>query len=321
MAGLAYRVAGVMWLTAPVSLPLYLTLPFPGDVPISLVLAASLVGLVVGLWCLRRASDPPDAAVHQVLLLVGIALVAGCMWQLGGADSPSRYYLVPQVVYAAVFLRSWVFPLAVIAAHALPLAYDQRAVDSGFAVELAIAAPMYLVVWWTVAKGTDMLLQLRDEAEHASVTDSLTGLPNRRGFGLGVRVGDDYRPGALLFVDIDHFKWVNDEHGHETGDRILQHVADAIRGTLRTTDLAARHGGEEFLVWLPHTDPAGAEAFGERLRARAHRLIQEREGLDVTVSVGLATGPVAHLEEVLRRADTAMYAAKLAGRDRLVAAV
>ena len=153
-----------------------------------------------------------------------------------------------------------------------------------------------------------------------SRTDVLTGLANRRSFveAAGQRLAT--QANALLMIDIDHFKAINDRHGHAAGDAALRSVADALQGTLREHDLLARWGGEEFIALL---DADGAQPVAERLR-EAVAAIRFRFGETspaLRVSIGLsitATGEA--LESAASRADAALYDAKRSGRDRVVAA-
>ncbi len=167
------------------------------------------------------------------------------------------------------------------------------------------------------------------ELQRLASTDMLTGVCNRRAFieegehafALARRHG---RALALMMVDADHFKSINDRHGHAGGDAVLRALADAGAGVLRATDLLARFGGEEFAVLLPETDAAGAADVGDRLLAafRACEVAHEGKVLRFTVSIGVAVlepGDV-NLEALLGRADGALYQAKKAGRDRLVLA-
>jgi diguanylate cyclase (GGDEF)-like protein len=163
-----------------------------------------------------------------------------------------------------------------------------------------------------------------------STTDPVTGLRNRRYvtefLALEVLRAVRYRtPLSVLLLDLDHFKRVNDGHGHRAGDAVLQVAADTLRASLRATDVAGRYGGEEFLVVLPQTDLQGAEVLGERVRAAIADTVIDVGGaaaLRVTVSVGVATLDAATqtAEQLVERADAALYAAKDAGRDRVVAA-
>jgi diguanylate cyclase (GGDEF)-like protein len=124
------------------------------------------------------------------------------------------------------------------------------------------------------------------------------------------------RPLALLALDVDHFKRINDQGGHQLGDTVLREVAQCCRDALRETDLAARIGGEEFALLLPGSDLEQAQQLAERLR----RAIAELQlPATVTVSIGCAelTLAMASIDALLARADEALYAAKDAGRNRV----
>ena len=150
--------------------------------------------------------------------------------------------------------------------------------------------------------------------------DPLTGLANRRAverFCAAMPLPDQV---CLVLVDVDHFKEVNDAHGHPVGDAVLREVADVLSRSVRAVDRVARWGGEEFLLALPGASgELGAEA-----AARVRRRVQDHDwhavapGLRLTVSAGVACGPAGDLEAVLERADEAMYAAKRGGRNRVV---
>lgn len=158
-----------------------------------------------------------------------------------------------------------------------------------------------------------------------SLRDALTGIPNRRAFDreLDRRLAQFRQrltPVSLVLVDVDHFKKFNDTHGHQAGDEVLKAVGDAIRNAVRDTDLAARYGGEEFAAVLPETGREAAVRVGERVRqAIAERLVRYGESqLKVTASVGVATIRAGEsAEPFIARADTALYAAKSAGRNNV----
>ena len=171
---------------------------------------------------------------------------------------------------------------------------------------------------------------LHQEARRLSLTDPLTELWNFRYFQLQaireVESATRYnRPLGLLIVDLDHFKRVNDRHGHPVGDQVLAEVARRIRTSTRLPDIVARYGGEEFVLLLPGTDASGAVVTAERIRKRVSRLPIVAGGQDVlrisvTCSVGVAAYPAhgATVDELLQRADAALYTAKSQGRDRVV---
>ncbi|POR40490.1 GGDEF domain-containing protein [Methylobacterium sp. V23] len=160
---------------------------------------------------------------------------------------------------------------------------------------------------------------------HLAETDSLTGLSNRRGLQKLLRLrlpAPGRQPlGAVLILDLDHFKSINDRYGHASGDAVLATFAARLTATLRTTDLVARWGGEEFLVVLPGAGPQELLPVAERLRAAvAEAPFPHRSGaLTVTVSIGVAMmgRDAASFEEATRQADAALYQAKAQGRNRV----
>jgi diguanylate cyclase len=160
-----------------------------------------------------------------------------------------------------------------------------------------------------------------------SSTDELTGLANRRqGLVAAAQALARYRrhggSAVLIVLDIDHFKEINDRHGHPAGDRVLRHVAATLLDNIRRTDTAARYAGDEFLLVLPDTDAKGAAELGKRIRAHFATAFEQLPGVNCTVSMGAAEAyaDMADVEDWIQQADTALYRAKEAGRDRLVAA-
>jgi two-component system, cell cycle response regulator len=169
----------------------------------------------------------------------------------------------------------------------------------------------------------------RERLRRAGMTDGLTGVHNRRYFDhrslieFSQAVRHRY-PLACLFLDIDHFKAINDRHGHPTGDEVLRQVGGLILRSLRTGDLAARYGGEEFVVLLPRTDLPGACEVAERIRLMVQEapfVTPDGGTVGATLSVGLAMLPASatSFAELLAAADRAVYDAKRAGRNRTVA--
>jgi two-component system cell cycle response regulator len=165
--------------------------------------------------------------------------------------------------------------------------------------------------------------------EQLAQTDPLTQLLNRR--ALTERITAEMERAlrydstmALLMIDLDHFKRVNDTYGHLVGDDVLRDVGQLLSDTIRTSDIVARYGGEEFLVLLPETDDAGAESFAERIRFAVEQhlfaSVSLPEPLHLTASVGVAVYPAARIESVedlFARADAALYRAKADGRNRV----
>lgn len=186
---------------------------------------------------------------------------------------------------------------------------------------LGITTVVLLATSWTINRYQSRL-------EVLATTDKLTGLANRQAFDTLMQqaLNETRRTGAplcTLLIDIDHFKAVNDRHGHIAGDRLLRHVASVIRHSLRTSDIVSRWGGEEFLVVLKNVSAERAGLLAEKLRDAVEKakLNLGREMAGVTVSVGTAmyrNGDTA--DQLISRADAALYQAKDQGRNRVQAA-
>jgi diguanylate cyclase (GGDEF)-like protein len=161
--------------------------------------------------------------------------------------------------------------------------------------------------------------------EHAALTDSLTELPNRRAamtlleqaWCAATRAGHSL---AAMMIDVDHFKRINDAHGHAVGDATLREVAQALRTATRREDSVCRVGGEEFLVVCPDTDLKTTLHFADRLRGAVQSLrIETGRGIErITISVGVVgrEADMTDMEALIAAADKALYAAKHAGRNR-----
>ena len=160
-------------------------------------------------------------------------------------------------------------------------------------------------------------IRLYEEARALSLHDPLTGLANRRYLDISyanqvARTKRHAQPFSLMLLDIDHFKLYNDSHGHGQGDRILIQVADVLRDSIRSTDLAVRYGGEEFLLLISDSKADAAFELAERIR------LQIAGEIGVTISIGIADYRVNDsLDTQILRADTALYKAKHAGRNRV----
>lgn len=177
---------------------------------------------------------------------------------------------------------------------------------------------------------THLLYPLRNallyrNASLSALRDPLTGAGNRIAMEQSLTreieiARRQQQPLSVLMLDIDHFKGINDTHGHATGDEVLRNVADIIKDHLRNIDQVFRFGGEEFLILLTNTGRESAALVGERLRHAALQLMHPVEGgaVELTVSLGCSTLlPGESPDSLVRRADTALYAAKRQGRNRL----
>jgi diguanylate cyclase (GGDEF)-like protein len=199
---------------------------------------------------------------------------------------------------------------------------------------VTIPAPFFFhlvfmaITVWNFALLLMTIERLQEELVRRAVTDPLTGVGNRRFFMEQAerelaRALRSARPFALLMMDLDHFKLINDAHGHDAGDAALQSFVACVLESLRPGDVLARYGGEEFCALLPETDAAAAASAAERIRAAigeaGYTWGETRR--DLTVSIGVAQWqPSRTLGEVISRADRALYEAKAEGRDRVVVA-
>lgn len=174
----------------------------------------------------------------------------------------------------------------------------------------------------------DELRQRNEELDRVSRTDALTGLHNRRHVEeylsrLVSLARRNAEPIAVLIIDIDHFKSVNDGHGHDAGDAVLREVAQRMVRCVRLEDMVGRWGGEEFLVVLPNTAAQGAAELAERLRkvvADEPCRLPDGGAMQVTISLGCAASVLDDAGTLVRSADAAMYEAKESGRNRVVVA-
>ena len=175
----------------------------------------------------------------------------------------------------------------------------------------------------------DSILEEYQKLSELTLTDPLTGAYNRRAMEslLGARLSESLRyniPISCVMVDIDHFKEVNDAHGHGVGDLVLREIAEVALAQTRQEDALIRYGGEEFLLILFHTTKEGAANFAERLRMQTenHIFIKDHQALKITLSAGTATHPedvgATDVDSMIALADQRLYAAKRAGRNKVV---
>jgi diguanylate cyclase (GGDEF)-like protein len=254
---------------------------------------------------------------------IGVAAISYAVATTPGAGDGAVLYTMP-VLWTAFFYgrRGAAGILACVAiGHAVALlVLPSSSVYPGRWIDVMVSVSATAVVVLALERRNQSLLgRLAAEAR----TDPLTGLLNRRGLEERAEVElarsrRDNAPLAVASFDLDHFKHINDEWGHETGDRVLVSLGRLLLAESRDIDTVARVGGEEFVALLPDTDLAGATEFTERVRAALDR--DDPQCLPpVSVSAGVVSAQhVQQLQTILQRADSALYAAKRAGRDRTV---
>ena len=192
---------------------------------------------------------------------------------------------------------------------------------------------LYELVWTVIQRIVNIAQPVHRELEHIAFHDPLTGLYSRhmlRQF-IDREISHVYRnkqPLSLAILDIDHFKKVNDYFGHDVGDQILKQLAKLFKNSCRSTDLASRYGGEEFIAVLPNTSRNASLIWAERVRERAEKSLRTPDECKVTISIGVATllvnaetsndAPVQiAADQLFKKADNALYEAKDAGRNRV----
>jgi len=170
-------------------------------------------------------------------------------------------------------------------------------------------------------KARSQLRRRADELAKQASEDAVTGLGSRRWLEMRMdELARSDRSGTVIALDLDRFKQVNDTFGHQTGDEVLRLVGDTLRTVVRDEDLVARFGGEEFVILMVDSNRATGAALAERIRSALRHADWETiaVGLAVTISAGVAEGPLAGVRELLRLADTALYEAKRSGRNRVI---
>ncbi len=272
----------------------------------------------------RLRTSPHPERVSASAIVITDLLLAGGVAMSGGPHSPALPWMVlpaamaaarfrPRVVLAGLALTVFLILLSTVGVDPTAAAADPVPVIA----TLALLAGVVSVVWALQAAE----LHHRDEA----ILDPLTGLLNRHALmprfieiSHQARLAD--QPVCLVLCDVDGFKEVNDEYGHDRGDAVLRDVAYELRKRLRSFELVYRLGGEEFLIVLPGVDANGGEEIAERIRAAVEAI--QPQGIPITISLGLSAGRGAEVDydTLFRAADAALYDAKRAGRNRVVTA-
>jgi diguanylate cyclase (GGDEF)-like protein len=333
LRGISRTVAEIEWLLLILVL-VYLVFgwPLPDAEP---ALSAAMFFFAAFVMSFRyanfyRAETRWKIAVETLAMVVFITWV---LWFTGGLASPlvNAYLLV--VVTSALTLGKamTLAEVALIGSCYLFLDWQVGGKDmarlaywGNYAAQLA---PVMLVAYITTMFSADIRYGLH-RAKLLSETDELTGIFNMRGFvvlanRLFAQAQRYERSASFLMVDSDNLKQVNDQHGHESGNGLLKHLVKAMQAQLRFTDVAARYGGDEFVVMLPDTPLRGALEVAERIRLAIEEtpFAAEAGRVPCTVSIGVASYPEdgRSMDALLARADRALYLAKEGGRNRVAA--
>lgn len=284
-------------------------------------------------WHVNRRGQSTLAMWLLAAEVIFHAVLAGLLL---GWDTGFQYYLIPLIPFLMFNDRA---PLRVVhaaSAGVLVVFIVLRAIaptDAVLPSELAWCRYANLIIpFGTLALLSHFFRLASTDVERRmtemALTDPLTGLYNRREMtqrleDAAARFQKRGTNFSVIVADIDHFKAINDRHGHDVGDRVLSHVAQLFSEGLRTGDAVARWGGEEFLMLLPGTDLDAAQEVAERLRSTAEKQLGVVEALrqPLTITCGVATYvDSGSLEACLKAADEALYRGKAEGRNRVVAA-
>ncbi|HEY5977032.1 MAG TPA: GGDEF domain-containing protein [Solirubrobacterales bacterium] len=317
------RISGGLWILGALIGIVGTFLPGASHQDVAVVLALSAVVLAYGIGSVTGLIPWEDASMRALAIgmVVTIPVVGVAIYLTGASISYVEPLLVCSLLYAALFFPPrWAWPLAIelVVVAGAPLLYDDSAVDNAFVPRYLALALGFLAVTGVMVNLKRHLVEAEARQRQIANRDPLTGVANRRAFdsalrreieartgpGSARRQGDD-EPLALLIVDVDDFKAINDDHGHQVGDAVLRQTAERAGLVLRSNDLLARIGGDEFAVVAP-----GARGDGARGLAGAVRDAVSRPGPDSSLpspraSVGVAVFPEdgRDFETLLRVAD------------------
>lgn len=282
------------------------------------------------LWGCTKAYREPVNPMHAVVPLLGATLVDVMRYEwfaetttvrLIGFVRLSALVWLPglMVVYFFSLRAYWLSENVVPATESFT---GQSALD-----QVAITLFLISLGSFNFAQAVFVIGRMARRLTELSETDQLTRLANRRTLmrqmtAEDARLRRTGRDNAVLMMDLEHFKKLNDTHGHQAGDLALKEVADAVKSVIRANDLLARYGGEEFLLLSPETNLEAALVLGNRIRERIMTLsiATGAHTVKVTASIGIAMSAMdeTHFEKVIKRADDALYQAKARGRNCVV---
>jgi diguanylate cyclase (GGDEF)-like protein len=308
----------------------------------ALVIRVTAVGIIVATGIVQRRSGRVDwaPAIAKTRFAAGVLAVAGANavlqqgYIVGLAGLVAVFLGGPYIVLdRADYIQTTLIPLTGVAIIMYLVGLDRFAVVNAW-VFLSLTLVVGLMLARVFEATNRRAFALEQALTREARTDPLTGLANRRSIeesaaGELRRQNRSGKPTALILCDIDHFKQINDDHGHDIGDRTIKTVGESLRSVMRSTDILGRWGGEEFLAILPETGVLEATSLAERMRATLEfTRMPGPARFRVTASLGVAavtpdrnsTEPAA-FDQLLKAADAALYRAKAAGRNRVVGSV
>ena len=283
------------------------------------IVLPALVAVVMPIgYGLGFASYPFRVGWANGLLTLQMALLVAAVWQKPAVAVGRWRWLLILGVVAQMVCTLWRGILGAFFTDSYPTFLTPHPVNYAFAIVANATTVLSLMA---------VLLAHRDEAarelQRLATVDGLTGVLNRNAWmsraatemAVSVRYG---HPVAVLMIDLDHFKQINDHHGHDAGDRALAFIARALQAAVRPGDLVGRYGGEEFCILVTHADNAAAGAFDARMRKYLAEVAEHELGFPIAYSAGIAMRTSADdtLAAMVKRADATLYSAKEQGRSR-----
>ncbi len=265
--------------------------------------------------------------LRQVLRLTAYVLLTLLVYWFNAVTPPEArlgiLYIIPVLLVTWTEGLAWGILFALVTTvYREATAWVQMPPDTPL-VWRVVTGLAYLAVLGVAMAGLQTLRRSQAALARLVTQDPLTNVMNARAFA--DRLGQELdrnrrypRPLALMYMDLDNFKVINDTHGHQTGDAVLRLVADAMRSSVRHADVVGRLGGDEFAVLMPETDSALADAAAKRLIVGLRNVFKGTPNVTASIGVVSCTATDASTDDLLRRADQAMYDAKKSGKDRVV---
>lgn len=330
LRGFGRTVAEIQWLLVVLVLVYLVAVDLDEESGVAIYSALGLLGAFVLTLHYVQFYKKETLTKLAIETVVMFAFITWVTWYSGKIDSPLlNLYLLPIIASSLILGKL----ITSILTAAVVLCYVAMANDSGlnspdtlsyWVMLFALIAPIVLVAYITTMLSADIRYAMA-KIKRISDTDELTGVYNMRSFSAilrrmfqqSVRHG---HPLSIIMIDSDNLKVVNDTHGHNAGNKLLQHLIRKVGEELRRSDIVARYGGDEFIILLPETERQGAMETAERIRQafEISRFEYRGNSLSVTVSLGLASYPEdgSNVDIIVDKADKALYRAKRLGRNQ-----
>jgi len=302
----------LLWLLLLLHAPYFIKSIVVGHYPLSASFILTIVSASIYLLPLIKRKTPP-ISVFLPLSCIGLGLILGIYF----TGIKAAFWAYPCIIsfYFVVSIReATILSLLLLIISAAALFIHE---DWGLTLRFVFSTIMECILIRII---TAHVFVLKEKLVTLSIIDSLTGAFNRRYLDEQLHASILNRDNAtLLLLDIDHFKQVNDQFGHEMGDRVLRDIVECMKKNSRQHDLVFRMGGEEFVMLLPNTELLPAEVYANFLRVELAKILIGTSNNNITVSIGLSElSTHQSTDDWLRQADQCLYRAKSEGRDRVI---